>query len=216
MPIDQAAGLRRRNAGRAPFCIHCVSDSAATALRLAQALQGRGHRPLLVDARDRLFAGTATQALFDWTQQLARGRLFVLPLDEIAAWHAPGVAPDAPGLLQAAREHDVLVFDSSPAQAATVPPGVPGFGLLAVRQDSLDIVYAVLKTRAQSGAAAAILFGDAQACERVRTACARFLDATVAAAVTSIPDEDDAIAALAVRMAGEEQGCHPQYKTGNP
>lgn len=208
--------MRRRRQGRQPFCIHCVSESAGSARRLAQVLQLGGRTPLLIDARDRQFSDAATQPLFDWTQQLERGRLLVLPLGEIAAWHAPGARADTPGLLQAACDYDVLVFDGTHAQAAASQPDAFAPVLLEVQPDSLTSAYALLKTRAQSGAAAAILFGDARACTQAKAACARFLGATQAAAVTCLSEEDDAIAALAVRMAGEEQGCRPHYKTGNP
>ncbi len=215
MAVDQAAGLRRRRQGQLPYCIHCVSDSAECAVRLARALHGEGRIPLVVDARGRLLARTAAHTLFDWTQQLERGRLLALPIGEIAVWQAPGARADATGLAQAAREYDVLVFDSPLADAAAHLSGAPRIALLPVRPDTQSAVYALLKTLAMSGGAAAILFGDARACARVHAACVRFLGATLAAAIDCVADEDDAIAALAVRMVGEELGCHTRYQTGN-
>lgn len=182
---------------------------------MGQAFVRAGLTPLIVDVRGRLLAQAPAQSLFDWPRQLERGQLLALPLGEMAAWHAPGVRVDAPGLAHAARHYNILVFDSLLPAAAVPLPGTREIALLAVQPDTMQAVYALLKTRAGAGGIEAILTGEVSSCERVREACERFLGAALAASVTCICDEDDAIATLAVRMAGEEPGCQPRYKTGN-
>ncbi|MEW6119694.1 MAG: hypothetical protein AB1593_06370 [Pseudomonadota bacterium] len=213
MPADQAAGLRWRRQGLRHRCVQCISDTPGLALRAAQSLRLEGASPLVVDARDRLFVPAAPQALFDWTRQLARGALLILPLGGIPVWHAPGARADAAGLAQGVRAWDTLIFDSPLCDAAAVLPGATQCVLMEVRPEGMQSSYALLKTRAERGGGAAILFGDAQACAQVHAACARFLGATFAAAVMYVANEDDAIAALAVRMADEEPGLSPQYRT---
>lgn len=216
MALDQAAGLRRRHQARPQLCIHCVSESPASALRLAHALNLAGHAPLVVDAHDRFALTHAPHPLFDWQGQLERGQMFTLPHAGHTVWHAPGARADAVGLAHSAQAWDTLVFDSALVDAAVPMPGARDIAWVAVRADTMQATYALLKTRAAAGAASAILHGDAAACERVRAACGRFLGATVAAMVTCARNEDDAISALAVRMASEEPGLRPPYKTGNP
>ena len=217
MQADQAAGLRRRQTAGLSRFAYSVGGSASGALRLARALRQRGLTPLVVDTRDRLFAPAAAQALFDWPRQLDRGQLLPLPLADVLAWHAPGCRANAPGLAQATRHFDGLIFDATLADVATPAPRAHEWALLTVQPDTMHAVYALLKTRAPLGGIEFILTGDADACERVREACVRFLSAPAASTVRCIHDEVDAIAALAIRMAHEEPGCQPRYKTtGHP
>lgn len=210
MRADQAAGLRRRQCGRvASLHVQCVGDTADCALRLARAFHRAGRTPLVVDACGRLFARDAPRALFDWPRQIEQDRLLTLPLDAGVGWHAPGVRADAPGLEQAVRAYDTLIFESTLHAAAAHLPGARPALLLAVRPATLNEVYALLKTRAAAGPFDAILYGDPTACERVRAACVRYLGAASADAVDCIRNEDDAIAALAARMTGEERGLPP-------
>lgn len=134
--------------------------------------------------------------------------MLTLPLDAGVGWHAPGVRADAPGLEQAVRAYDTLIFESTLHAAAAHLPGARPALLLAVRPATLNEVYALLKTRAAAGPFDAILYGDPTACERVRAACVRYLGSASADAVDCIRNEDDAIAALAARMTGEERR-HP-------
>ncbi|OYW64820.1 MAG: hypothetical protein B7Y26_10025 [Hydrogenophilales bacterium 16-64-46] len=184
-------------------------------MQAARALTGQGLTPLLIDTRDRLFGRAAAQTLFDWQHQLDRGQILALPLADGLAWHAPGLHVSARGLAEATRHFDVLLIDCTLADIAQYAAGAREQALLAVRPDTLQTVYALLKTRAETGGLPTLLTGEAVSCERIRQACQRFLNATVAAALACIPDEDDAIAALAVRMAHEEPGCQPRYKTGH-
>lgn len=214
MPADQAAGLRRQ-AARIPRILHCVCDSTASVLQAARALTRQGLRPLVIDTRDRLFGRPAAQTLFDWQHQLARGQILALPLADSLAWHAPGLHASAPGLAAATRHFDVLLLDCTLPDAARRVAGASESAWISVRPDTLQAVYALLKTRAQGGGLPVCLSGDAASCERIRQACLRFLDTTTTAALACIPAEDDAIAALAVRMAHEEPGCQPRYQTGH-
>lgn len=211
MRADQAAGLRRRCGQAAPLCVQYIGDSADGALRLARAFHRAGRTPLVVDACGRLFARAAPRALFDWPRQIEQGCLLTVPLDAGVGWHAPGVRADAPGLARAVRAYDALIFDSAVHAAAACLPGARPALLLAVRPATLHGVYALLKTRAATGPLDAILYGDAAACVRVRAACARYLSAAAADALDCVRDEDDAIAALAARMTGEERGLAPEY-----
>lgn len=215
MPADQAAGLRRRQEGASLKIIYCVSASASCALRVARAFTRQGRCPLVIDSRDRLLGRTATQALFDWPRQIERGMVLALPLQDAAGWRAPGVRADAAGLLRATRDYDPLVFDCLPDDMAVRVPAACEIALLTVYPETMQAVYALLKTRAATGGLEAILTGDPASCTRVREACARFLGATLAGAVSCAADENDAIATLAARMAGMAQGSPPSYRTGN-
>lgn len=214
MPADQAAGLRRRQTGAPRRVLHCVSDTPASALNLARALRQHGLHPLLIDSRDRTCGRAAAQTLFDWRQQIERDRLVLLPLTEATGWHAPGSRAGTPGLLHATRHFDVLVFDCTLDDVAHPSPELDERALLVVRPQTREAVYALLKTRARTGGLASFLTGDPATGLRVREACARFLGAHCASVLDFRPDEIDAIAALAVRMAGERAGRQPRDQTG--
>ncbi len=203
---DQAAGLRRPQISPLPHCVHCVADDAACALRIVRALACQGMLPLLVDGRGRQAGPGGVKPLFDWRRQIERGQILALPLEAGACWAAPGIRADAAGLARAVRGFAALVFDTTPSAAVAPLAGARETAWLALRPATMQAGYALLKTRAAAGGIDAILTGDAACCRRVQAACERFLDAEIAASIVCMPDEGDAIAALAVRMADEEQG----------
>jgi hypothetical protein len=215
VPADQAAGLRRRRAQQPPHCIHCFFDAAESTPRLAQALHRRGWTSLLIDACGRVFAD-APRSLFGWAQQLERGQLHTLPMPYGEGWYAPGIRGDEPALMAAARGHDCVVFDVRPNAPDWTPlPGAARFVILEVNATHASTLqgYALLKTLAHSGASISIgLLGDAAACDHLLAACGRFLDPAFTRTVYSVAHEDDAFAALAVRMAHEETGLTARYK----
>jgi hypothetical protein len=218
MPADQAAGLRRRSDQPRLHCIHCFFDSASSSTRLADALHLHGRVSLLVDMRGRLFADSPTRSLFDWRQQLARGQLQLHPMPYGDAWHAPGVRADEPTLRRAAQGYDHVLFDAEPvaAELLLMPDAVHAL-IVEVQptHESMRRAYAILKTFSHTGhASGAGLVGDAAACDQVRNACGQFLDPGFARAIYSAAHEDDAFAALAVRMAGEEASRMARYNTG--
>jgi hypothetical protein len=214
MPADQAAGLRRKT-GSALRILHCVNESADFVLQAAQAMTRQGLTPLVIDTRDRLFGADAAQTLFDWRQQLDRGQILALPLATVHAWHAPGLQADVPGLAAATRHYDAVLIDCALVDVASPIAGANEWACVSVGPDTLQAVYALLKTRAQSGGLPMFLIGEPASCERIRQACLRFLGATVTAGLSCHHDELAAITALAVRMAHEEPGCQSRYKTGH-
>ena len=219
MAPDQAAGLRRRRAQQPPPCIHCFFDAAESAVRLAQALHRRGLSSLLIDACGRVFSDSPTRSLFGWKQQLERGQLHRLPMPYGDGWYAPGIRGDEPALMAVARGYDCVVFDARPgAPDWTPPPGAAQAVFLEVNATNASSLqgYALLKTLAHSGVSFSVgLLGDAAACDHLQAACKRFLDPAFSRAVYSVAREDDAFAALAVRMAPEETRLTARYKTEN-
>ncbi|MEW5966566.1 MAG: hypothetical protein AB1720_06145 [Pseudomonadota bacterium] len=207
MAADQAAGLRRRQAGRPARSIHCVSALPAASQRLLDALARQGRRTLLIDVQGRQFAGQV-RSLFDWRQQLARGQLQTLALPGGDGWHAPGIEADAPELAVLAAHYDCLVFDH-PLESDKVAVPLAGRHILVldVAQAQLKPAYRLLKTLAHHDCDAAILLlGEAAACARLEAACRQFLDGRGAQRIGSLAHETDAFAALASRMAEEETG----------
>jgi hypothetical protein len=220
MAADQAAGLRRRNARQPARCIHVFSDSADATIRLAQALTRRGRAALVVDACGRLFADSPTRSLFDWKQQLARGQLQTLPLACGEGWYAPGVRTDEPALRGALQAYDDALFDglASSSGVAWMPDAARAAIVeIGPAHDALLRAYGVLKTLARMEHDFPVcLLGDAAACERVRAACEQFLPQGFSRTIYSTAHEDDAFAALAVRMV--QRGDEPARslnKTGN-
>ena len=218
MPADQAAGLRRRRAQQPPSCVHCFFDTADATVRLAQALHRHGRTSLLIDACGRLFAD-APRSLLGWTRQLERGQLHTLPMPYGEGWYAPGIRGDEPALMAAARDYDCVVFDARlDAPDWTSLPGAPQVIILEVNITHASMLqgYALLKTLFHSGVAFSVgLLGDAAACNHLQAACKRFLDPACTRTVYSVAHEDDAFAALAVRMAHEETGLTARYKAEN-
>lgn len=208
MPADQAAGLRRRNAGQPVRCIHCFFDAPASSMRLAHALHQLGQVSLLVDMHGRLFADSSTRSLFDWKQQLERGQLNVLPQACGDGWVAPGVRADTPNLPRAVQGYDSVVFDAGPiGNELALLPGPLNNVIIEVHPtgDSMQRAYSMLKTLCQAGNSLSVgLLGDAATCDHVRTACCHFLEQPFTQAIYSVAHEDDVFAALAVRMADEE------------
>jgi len=217
VPADQAAGLRRRSARQPPRCVHCFFDAATSTIRLAQALHQRGWTSLLIDACGRVFADSPTRSLFDWKQQLERGQLHTLPMPYGDGWYAPGIQGDEPALMAIARGYDCVVFDASlNAWDRTPLPGAAQAVILEVNTTHASTLqgYALLKTLAHSEVPFSVgLLGDAVACTHLQAACKRFLDPAFTQAVYSVAHEDDAFAALAVRMADEETGLTTRFNT---
>lgn len=207
MSADQAAGLRRRSTLQPLRCIHGFFHSPQSATRLAQALHRHGWTSLLVDTRGRLFADSPTQSLFDWRQQLTRQQLHTQALSSGDGWHAPGLMADEPGLKAIARRYDCLLFDANLDAPDWLPlPDMDQTLILEVRAGrvSMQQAYALLKTLCHLESRADIgLLGDAGACDRLLAACRQYLEPAFVQAVHSVAHEDDAFAALAVRMADE-------------
>ena len=213
MPADQAAGLRRHSCpsghgARQPLrCIYCFSDSVDSSVRLAHALHQLGQALLLVDTQGRLFVDASPRCLFDWKHQLERRQLHTLPQAYGEGWYAPGVRADEPALSSMANGYDYVIFDSGWGADLALLPGAAQTVVTEVRRtdESMLHAYAVLKTLACSGSAVSVgLLGDRVACDHVRAAGCRFLEQRFAQAIFSVANEDDAFAALAVRMSGEE------------
>ena len=219
MPADQAAGLRRRAAQQPLRCIHGFFYSPDAMIRLAQALHRRGWTSLLIDASGRISADSTTQSLFDWRQQLARQQLHTQPMPHGDGWHAPGLQGHEPGLKTIAQRYDCLLLGASLGAPDWHPlPDMEQIVILEVNagQASMQQAYALLKTLAHLESRASIaLLGDAAACGRLQAACGQYLDPAFVQGVYSVAHEDDAFAALAVRMAGEETRLTPRCITGN-
>jgi len=218
MPADQAAGLRRRSDRHPVRCMHCLFDSASSNVRLAVALHRHGWISLLVDMRGRIFADSPTRSLYDWRQQIARGPLQLQPMPYGDAWHAPGVRADEPALRLVAQAYDVVMFDAEPEgnELFLMPDAVHAVIMEVLpTHESMLRAYAHLKTLSHSGHAFGVsLLGNAAACTQVMAACGHFLDPGFGQAIYNAANEDDAFAALAVRMAGEEASRMARYNTG--
>ncbi len=134
-------------------------------------------------------------------------------------WYAPGIRGDEPALMAVARGYDCVVFDARPDAPVWAPlPGAAQAIVLEVNATNASSLqnYALLKTLAHSGVSFSVgLLGDAAACDHLQAACKRFLDPAFGRAVYSVAREDDAFAALAVRMAPEETRSTARYKTEN-
>ena len=208
MPADQAAGLRRRNTQQPVRCIHCFFDAAASSTRLTHALHQLGQVCLLVDMCGRLFADSSTRSLFDWKQQLERRQLNMLPQVYGDGWYAPGLRVDAPNLHSAVQGYDGVVFDAGLIGIEQVfLPGTLNNVVIEVHPtgDSMQRAYSMLKTLSHTGNSLSIgLLGDAATCDHVQAACGHFLEQPFVQTIYSVAHEDDAFAALAVRMADEE------------
>lgn len=220
VPPDQAAGLRRQAQSRRAIHIQCYAASPELARDVSGALYRLGRTTLLIDTQNRLFSDVPARSLFNWQQQCARGSLHLLPQLFGDGWIAPGVAADEPALQQVASRYDQIVFDLDPARPdARIMPGTRCWSVLWVQSDEPSIrhAYALLKTLSHKVPdLSAGLLGDAAACDRVCAACVQFLDPAFAARVYNTAQEVDAIAALAVRMAGAETGPDDaRYKIGN-
>lgn len=219
MPADQAAGLRRGSARRPLRCIHGFFHSPDSTIRLAQALHRRGWTSLLIDTNGRILADSTTQSLFGWRQQLARQQLHTQAMPHGDGWHAPGLQGNEPGLKTIAQRYDCLLFDASPDTPDWHPlPDMEQTLILEVGsgQASMQQIYAFLKTLAHlESRASIVLQGDGAACGRLQAACRQYLEPAFTRTVHSVANGDDAFAALAVRMAGEETRLTARCITGN-
>ena len=208
MPADQAAGLRRRGVRQPSPCTLCFFESADSTVQLAHALHQMGRECLLIDMQGRLFAASTTRSLFDWKRQLERRQLQTLPQTYGKGWYAPGVQADAPTLHGMTLAFDHVIFDAGwRGGAPGLQPGVTHTVALEIQRtdESMRHAYALLKTLAHLGGASCVsLLGDTVACERVRAACCQFLEQRFVQVLFSVAHEDDAFAALAVRMVNEE------------
>jgi hypothetical protein len=72
-----------------------------------------------------------------------------------------------------------------------------------------------LPSKRDTASISVALLGNAAACDQLLAACGRFLDPAFIRTVYSVAHEDDAFAALAVRMAHEETGLTARYKAEN-
>jgi len=175
---------------------------------LARALHQTGQVLLLVDTQGRLFPASSPRSLFDWRHQLERRQLHTLPQAYGEGWYAPGVRADEPALSGVAKRYDCVMFDSGWGRTdLALLSGVAHRVVMEVRRtdDSMQHAYAVLKTLAcWEGWVSVGLLGDRLACDHVRAAGCRFLEPRLVDAIFSVANEDDAFAALAVRMADEE------------
>jgi hypothetical protein len=210
MPADQAAGLRRRSARQPVRCLHCFFDAGLSSTRLAQALHQMGQVSLLIDMRGRVFADAPTRSLFNSSQQLARGALCILPQDYGDGWYAPGIRADEANLRTAAQGYDCVVFDAGPVRAglALWPDAFNGVIVeIQSSHESMLRAYTLLKSLGHADVPARIvLLGEPAACDHVRAACSRFLGPSFTQAVHSMAYEEDAFAALAIRMVAETGG----------
>lgn len=178
-------------------------------MRLARALHHIGRTLLLIDTQGRLFASSSPRSLFDWKHQLERRQLQTLPQAYCEGWYAPGMRADEPALPALVSSYDDVVFDLEWECAdLALPPGAAHTVVMEIRRtdESMRKAYAVLKTLARSGVACRTgLLGDRHACDHVLAAGRHFLGQAVAHAIFNVANENDAFAALAVRMADEER-----------
>jgi len=178
-------------------------------MRLARALHHIGRTSLLIDMQGRLFASSSPRSLFDWKHQLERRQLHTLPQAYCEAWYAPGMRADEPVLSDMVGSYDDVIFDAEWECAdLALPPDVVHTVVMEIRRtdESMRKAYAVLKTLTRSGVACRTgLLGDRLACDHVQAAACHFLGQEVAHAIFNVANENDAFAALAVRMADEER-----------
>jgi len=208
MPPDQATGLRRRRAGQAVTCLSCFFDTASCAVQLARAFHQLGQRVLLVDARGRQFAAATPRSLFGWAHQLAHKQLNTVPQAYGDGWYAPGLQIDAPELAAAIASYDVAIVDAGPiGEVLAIPRGVQNTGVIEVHSSGHSMLHAyrLIKTLSHADDSMEIfLLGEAAICDNVLDAGRHFLEQRFVRRVHSVARENDAFAALAVRMAHEE------------
>jgi len=139
----------------------------------------------------------------DWTPLPGAAQILII---EANATHA--------SVLQG---YDCLLFDASLNAPDWTPlPGAAQIFIIEVNATHASALqgYALLKTLSHLGSrVGAGLLGDAAACDQLLAACKQFLEPAFAQAVYSVAHEDDAFAALAVRMANEETRLMARYKT---
>ncbi|TXH74433.1 hypothetical protein [Thiobacillus sp.] len=189
--------------------IHSISNSPNSGVRLAHALYQLGRMSLLIDTRGRLFTSSSLRSLFDWRHQLERRQLHALPQAYCEAWYAPGMRADEPALPGMVGGYDDVIFDSEwDCADLALLPDVAHTVVMEIRRtdESMRKAYAVLKTLARSGVTFRIgLLGDRLACDHIQAAGCHFLGHELVHAIFNVANENDAFAALAVRMADEER-----------
>lgn len=124
-------------------------------------------------------------------------------------WYAPGVSADDPALPVVASDYDQVILDRGWDGDLAVPRGAVHAVVIAIDRsgESMQRAYAVLKTLACFRHTVSVsLLGEPAACDHVLAAASRFLDPRFAQSIFNAADEDDAFAALAVRIASEETG----------
>lgn len=161
---------------------------------------------LLIDMRGRLFAHSPTRSLFDCRQQLERAALHTLPQPYGDGWYAPGIQADEPGLSGTLHGHDYVIFDAGPIRTApALMPDARHTVIIEVQpaHESGLRAYALLKTLSHADTCPDIaLLGEPASCDHVLAACSRFLEPAFTQALYNAAHEEDAIAALAIRIVG--------------
>lgn len=221
MAADQAAGLRRRRSKQPPRLVHCCAGTVDLTRRLVRALHGAGGPVLLIDTGGRLFADVQARSLFDWRRQLACGQPYLIRTDAADGWFAPGLRADVPGLRDLAQSYAFVVLDAAPGAVDWAPMADAIHGCVVdtgTTPDDLLQRYALLKTLAGRARGVPLhvgLVGGIAACDRLLAACRHFLEPAFSRCLQRLEDTDDAFAALAARMAGEETRLTARNNTGN-
>ncbi len=206
MPVDQAAGLRRRLHREQAQVISLFSAQALPARMLAQAMQNLGKRVLLLDITGRQLDASRTRALFDWRQQIARKHLQPIPMHGIDVIRASGAPIGAAAFIQSAVGYDGLIFD-----AGELHPDGMAFDLDTAQTLILDVEahhesvcnsYALIKTLHERKAALSVMLcGDARRCERIEAAAGQFLGGVTGLRLPVKIDDNVDYGALAARIA---------------
>jgi hypothetical protein len=220
MPVDQAAGLRRRLTRQAPRSVSFFSAHAYPVQGLSGAMQAQGWRVLLVDMSGRQFAASRTRPLFDWRQQAARQCLQALPVDGLEGLLAVGAQAGEPAIVAAASGYDCVLFDAgkiqTPHVALTPEPLQTLILHLAMAPESICNAYALIKALHQTGnAASVLLWGEPMPCERTVAAARTYLGTGANLPVIVNAPDNDPYTALAARIAaGEADNRQPDKHTG--
>lgn len=187
-----------------------MARAPATAVRLGAALYQRGWHVLRVEAASLRATPTPARSLFDWRQQLARGRLDTMATAHGDLWRAPGLDAGAPGFGAVAGRYDVVLLDTDLACDGWTPmPGADNRMIIDVPGESevVQQVFSLLKTVSRCAPACEVsLVGDGRAGRRLLEAARRFLDIAFARRLACLAEEVEPFATLAARMAHEEKG----------
>lgn len=220
MPVDQAAGLRRRLTRQAPHSVSFFSAHAHPVRGLGRAMQAQGWRVLLVDITGRQFAASRTLPLFDWRQQAARQCLQALPVDGLEGLLAAGAQAGETAIVAAANGYDCVLFDAgkmqTPHLALTPDPLQTLILHLTMAPESICNAYALIKTLHQTGnAASVLLWGDPMPCGRMIAAARTYLGTGANLPVIVNAPDNDPYTALAAKIAAGEAGSRqPDRHTG--
>jgi hypothetical protein len=217
VPVDQAAGLRRRLTRQAPRSVSFFSAHAYPVQGLGRAMQEQGWRVLLVDITGRLFSASRTRPLFDWRQQAARRCLQALPVNGLEGLLAAGAQAGEPAIVAAASGYDCVLFDAgkiqTPHVALTPDPLQTLILHLAMPPESVCNAYALIKTLHQTGnAASVLLWGEPMPCQRMVAAARTYLGTEAKLPVIVNASNNDPFTALAARIAAGEAGSRQSDK----